>query len=246
MQNESVTGSVHSIQTLGTLDGPGVRFVVFLQGCPLRCGCCHNPDTWAREGGQSMSAESLAARAERYRAYFGHEGGVTLSGGEPLLQAEFSAAFFTEAHKRGMNTCLDTSGCLFNDAVKALLEETDRVLLDMKYSTDSLYSEYVGCGIDVPLRFLEYLNENGIPTTLRQVVIPTLNDNEENDTFLRELINTHPCIDKVELLTFKKICTVKYDQMGIPFRFADIPTPKRDEVERRQERLNKVNKKGSR
>lgn len=246
MQNVSVTGSVHSIQTLGTLDGPGVRFVVFLQGCPLRCGCCHNPDTWEREGGQSMSAETLAARAERYRAYFGKEGGVTLSGGEPLLQAEFSAAFFAKAHKKGMNTCLDTAGCLFSDAVKSLLEETDRVLLDVKYSTDALYREYVGCGIDAPLRFLEYLNEKGIPTTLRQVVIPTLNDNEENDAFLKKLIETHPCIDHVELLPFKKICTVKYDQMGIPFRFANLPTPMHDEVARRQERLRETIKKGSR
>ena len=238
MHRESLTGSVHSIQTLGTLDGPGVRFVVFLQGCPLRCGCCHNPDTWATEGGAAYTAQELAMRAERYRTYFGKEGGVTLSGGEPLLQAPFCTAFFEEAHSKGMNTCLDTAGCVLNDEVKALLKETDRVLLDLKYCTDALYREYVGCGIDLPLRFLAYLNQEGIPVTLRQVVIPTLNDNAENDCFLQDVIARHSCIDRVELLPFKKICTVKYEQMGIHFRFADLPTPNHGDVLERQKRLN--------
>lgn len=245
MNGASIKGAVHSIQTLGTLDGPGVRFVVFLQGCPLRCGCCHNPDTWERDGGTQYTAHELADRAARYRTYFGTNGGVTLSGGEPLLQAEFGTAFFRESHNRGINTCLDTSGCVLNESVKAFLLECDRVLLDIKYHTDALYREYVGCGIDQPLRFLAYLNEKKIPTTLRQVVIPTLNDTVENDTFLKELVAAHSCVDQVELLPFKKICTVKYDQMGIPFRFADIPTPDREEVKRRQAELNKA-KKGSR
>lgn len=223
----SRTGWVHSIQTMGTLDGPGVRFVVFAQGCNLRCGCCHNPDTWERRGGTQHDAEELAERAARYREYFGRLGGVTVSGGEPLLQADFVKAFFEACRERGMNTCLDTSGSILDDEVKELLSVTDRVLLDIKYPTDEQYCSYVGCGIDVPLAFLDYLNEQGIATTLRQVIIPTLNDNESNVAFLKELVASHPCIDTVELLPFKKICTVKYEQLCLPFRFAgyDEPSP---------------------
>ena len=228
---DSVKGIIHSIQTLGTLDGPGVRFVVFTSGCPLRCGCCHNPDTWEMQG-DAYTAEELATRAERYRTYFGEAGGVTLSGGEPLMQTAFATAFFRAAHARGMNTCLDTSGCILNDGVYALLEHTDRVLLDVKYPTDALYRKHVGCTIEAPLAFLSCLNEKGIPTTLRQVVIPTLNDTQESATFLASLQKSYPCVDKIELLPFKKICTVKYEKMGIPFPFAHIPTPTAIDMER--------------
>ncbi len=231
------TGWVHSIQTMGTLDGPGVRFVVFTQGCNLRCGCCHNPDTWERQGGTQYDAEELAARATRYREYFGENGGVTVSGGEPLLQATFVKAFFEACHQKAINTCLDTSGSILTDQVKALLSVTDRVLLDVKYPTDEQYRLYVGCGIGAPLAFLDYLNEQGIATTLRQVIIPTLNDDEQNVTFLKKLVASHPCIDTVELLPFKKICTVKYEQMGLPFRFAQYDEPSQAMVARMQKQI---------
>ena len=221
----SAQGWVHSIQTMGTLDGPGVRFVVFTQGCHLRCGCCHNPDTWACEGGTLYDAAELADRAARYREYFGVQGGVTVSGGEPLLQTTFVKDFFLACRLRGLNTCLDTSGSILDDEVKELLSVTDRVLLDIKYPTDEQYRAYVGCGIAVPLAFLDYLNGQGIATTLRQVIIPTLNDNAQNLTFLKELVASHPCIDIVELLPFKKLCTTKYEQMGIPFRFEGYDEP---------------------
>ncbi|MBE6621019.1 MAG: pyruvate formate lyase-activating protein [Ruminococcaceae bacterium] len=236
----SQAGWVHSIQTMGTLDGPGVRFVVFTQGCNLRCGCCHNPDTWERQGGIQYDAVELAERATRYREYFGDVGGVTVSGGEPLLQAGFVKAFFEACHERGMNTCLDTSGSILDDEVKVLLSVTDRVLLDIKYPTDEQYRAHVGCGIDTPLAFLDYLNEQGIATTLRQVIIPTLNDNEQNIAFLKELIATHPCIDTVELLPFKKICTVKYEQLGLPFRFEGYDEPSQTMVARMQAKLQEA------
>ena len=241
-ETEPIKGRVHSIQTLGTLDGPGVRFVVFTQGCPLRCGCCHNPDTWETDGGTAYTAEELVKRAERYRAYFGEMGGVTLSGGEPLLQAEFCAAFFALARKKGINTCLDTAGCILNDEVRGLLKYTDRVLLDLKYPTDALYRRHVGCSIDAPLAFLEYLNGEGIATTLRQVVIPTINDTDENAAFLSDVMKKYACVDAIELLPFRKICTVKYEKMGIPFPFAHIPTPSGEDVIRRQEQLNSDSK----
>ena len=220
-----MTGKVHSIQSLGTLDGPGVRFVVFLQGCNLRCGCCHNPDTWNPQGGAEYSAEELVKRAERYKNYFGTDGGITLSGGEPLLQAEFSKEIFSECKKIGINTCLDTSGSILNDAVLNLLDVTDRVLLDIKYPTDEQYRQYVGCGLDAPLKFLSILDQKKISTTLRQVTIPTLNDTEISVQFLNDLAEKYSCVDKIELLPFKKICTVKYQKMGLPFRFESFDTP---------------------
>lgn len=218
-------GRIHSIQTLGTVDGPGVRFVAFLQGCPLRCGCCHNPDTWDGNGGEDYAAADLVDQAARYRAYFGDKGGITLSGGEPLLQAGFVREVFALCHDRGIHTCLDTSGCILTDAMKEALSVTDRVLLDIKYTNDADYSTYVGCSYGAVREFLAYLDKQHIPTTLRQVIIPTRNDTVENIVALRELAATHPCVDGVELLPFRKICQVKYDDMGIPFPFGDLPEP---------------------
>ena len=224
------TGYIHSIQTLGTLDGPGVRFVLFLEGCNLRCACCHNPDTWECSGGKTATARELTEKAERYRTYFGTEGGVTVSGGEPLLQAEFVTEFFRLCHEKGIHTCLDTSGSILDGAVEDLLDECDRVLLDVKYPTDALYREYVGCSIDTPLLFLSRLNEKRIPTTLRQVTVPGLNDNEESVVFLKNLRKRYPTVDKIELLPFRKLCTVKYEKLGIPFRFAGVPEPSADRM----------------
>lgn len=220
-----MTGRVHSIQSMGTLDGPGIRYVVFLQGCNLRCGCCHNPDTWCASEGTEHEAAELIRRAERFREYFGERGGITLSGGEPLLQSAFATEIFALAHEAGINTCLDTSGSILNEGVRTLLSHTDRVLLDIKYTTDALYREFVGCSLDAPLAFLDYLEERGIPTTVRQVIIPGKNDDGENIKRLKNITRGHTCVDKIELLPFKKICKVKYDNMGIPFPFESIPTP---------------------
>ncbi len=225
-----MTGKVHSIQSMGTLDGPGVRYVVFLQGCNLRCGCCHNPDTWYTDESKEYTPEDIVSRACRFKEYFGNDGGITLSGGEPLLQADFAHEIFRLAHKNGINTCLDTSGSILSDPTKALLSETDRVMLDIKYTDDELYRTHVGCGMDAPLRFLSYLNEKNIPTTLRQVIIPTLNDTEKNIEALKKLIDAHSCIDKTELLPFRKICQVKYDRLGVPFPFSHIPEPSREKI----------------
>ncbi len=218
-------GRVHSIQTLGTLDGPGVRFVVFMQGCRLRCGCCHNPDTWAETGGTLYTPEALVGRAARYKAYFGTEGGITVSGGEPLLQAEFVAELFALCHMQGINTCLDTAGSAPAENVLPLLRHTDRVLLDIKYTTDALYRRHVGCSLNVPLSFLRTLGKLGIPTTLRQVIIPGLNDTPENIRALAALVRENPCVEKTELLPFRKLCITKYEMMGIPFPFAEYDTP---------------------
>ncbi len=220
-----MSGYVHSIQSLGTVDGPGVRFVAFLQGCHLRCKCCHNPDTWATAGGTDYTAEALVEKAMRYREYFGETGGITLSGGEPLLQADFVREVFALCRREGIHTCLDTSGCVLTDGARAALAVTDRVLLDWKYTDDASYREHVGCSLAAVEAFLDYLNEQNIPTTLRQVIIPTVNDTAENVQKLRAVVEAHPCVDGVELLPFRKICQAKYDNMGLTFPFGHLPEP---------------------
>ncbi len=236
MSDKNIIGRVHSLQSLGTVDGPGVRFVVFMQGCNLRCGCCHNPDTWSTECGTAYTPAEILGRVVRYKEYFGNDGGITVSGGEPLLQARFVGELFSLCHAEGINTCLDTSGSIWNKDVERMLSHTDRVMLDVKYTSDMLYREHVGCSLDKVLSFLERLDERKIPTTVRQVTIPTLNDTESDIISLKNILSSHSCIDKVELLPFKKICAVKYEEMGVPFKFADIPTPTADAMKQ----LNKI------
>ena len=225
-------GYVHSFQSLGTVDGPGVRFVTFLSGCNLRCGCCHNPDTFLIKSGNLFTPEQIILRAEKFKEYFGDKGGITVSGGEPLLQAEFVKEVFLIAKNNGFNTCLDTSGSILKDKVVELLSVTDRVLLDIKYTDNQSYLDYVGCSLDCVLEFLSTLNKLNIKTTIRQVIIPTKNDDEQNVLRLKKIVKDHACIDGVELLPFKKICKVKYDQLKIPFPFGELPTPTKEQMEK--------------
>ncbi len=219
-------GYVHSHQSLGTLDGPGVRYIVFMQGCPLRCHCCHNPDTWQFGLGEGEDVKEVFARIQRCKSYFGAKGGVTVSGGEPLVQSEFVSQLFTLCHDDGINTCIDTSGCLLNDGVKSMLDKCDYVLLDVKYTNDELYRRHVGCSYSQVLEFLSYLNEKNITTRIRQVVISGINDNAENYSKLAMLVRQHECVEGVELLPFRKLCAHKYEKLGIVFPFGDIPEGK--------------------
>ena len=230
-----MTGRVHSFQSLGTLDGPGVRFVVFMQGCHLRCGCCHNPDTWDVCGGTEYTPEDILQKALRFREYFGADGGITVSGGEPLLQAAFVTDLFGLCHNEGVHTCLDTSGSIplngnsqLSYDISQLLHETDHVLLDIKYTEDTLYQKHVGCSLSTPMSFLTALEERKIPTTLRQVIIPGLNDSEDAAYALKAIADRHSCVEKVELLPFRKICQTKYDVLGQTFPFGHIPEPAPD------------------
>ena len=225
-----LSGRVHSFQSLGAVDGPGIRFVVFFQGCNLSCGCCHNPDTQAFSGGAIHTAREIVSKAKRYKEYFGKDGGITLSGGEPILQPEFAREIFILSHQENINTCLDTSGSLLNPKIEALLNVTDRVLLDVKYTNDSDYKKYAGCSLSAPLAFLSYLDKIGIKTTLRQVIIPTLNDTRENIFELKKIADNHKCVDSVELLPFRKVCEVKYKNMNIPFPFSHIPEPTAEKI----------------
>ncbi len=231
-----MTGRVHSLQSLGAVDGPGVRYVVFMQGCPLRCACCHNPDSWSFEGGTEYTPEQIVEKMLHFREYFGDDGGITVSGGEPLAQADFVSEVFLLSRENGVNTCLDTSGCIMSESVERLLDNTDRVLLDIKYTDADGYEKYVGTQYDKVISFLEYLDLHCIPTTLRQVIIPTLNDGEESVGALSRLASRYSCVDSVELLPFRKICQMKYDKLGIKFPLAHIPEPDNKTMEK----LNKL------
>ena len=231
-------GKINSIQSLGTLDGPGIRFVVFMQGCNLRCGYCHNPDTWDMSKGTVTTVLELLDKAMRCKSYFGTDGGITVSGGEPLLQSNFVTELFKACHDNSINTCLDTSGSILNDNIKELLSHTDRVLLDIKFTNDEYYDKHIGCSYASPLAFLDYLESKSIPVTIRQVIVPTLNDNVDNILKLKELVATHKCIDKVELLPFKKICKVKYDNLKIDFPFDIYETPSKEDIDKLYNILN--------
>ena len=225
-------GRIHSFQSLGTVDGPGVRAVVFMQGCPLRCACCHNPDTWDLGGGKLVSAEEIFRKIQRLRAYFGKDGGVTVSGGEPLLQADFVAELFRLCRADGISCALDTSGCVYNESVERLLSLTDLVLLDYKYTNDTDYKKYTGMSMQSAEDFLARLDALGKRVWIRQVIIPTLNDSEESVRRLYALSERYSCIEKTELLPFRKLCVEKYRALGIDFPLENIPEASEELIER--------------
>ncbi|MBQ8026568.1 MAG: pyruvate formate lyase-activating protein [Clostridia bacterium] len=219
----SGTGKIHSFQSLGAVDGPGVRFVVFLQGCPYRCPYCHNPDTRPFFGGTEYTADEIVAKAQRYRTYFGEKGGVTVSGGEPLMQAEFVAELFEKLHANGINTALDTAGVKITDAVKRVLRSTDTVLCDIKFPSDEQYKAHIGTGIDTVLDFIDECNKTDADVVIRHVVVPGLTDSEDSIRQISELAKRVRNLSKIELLPFKKLCVQKYDELGIEFPLSAVP-----------------------
>ena len=217
-----MTGRINSIQTLGTVDGPGVRFVLFMQGCPLRCAYCHNPDTWDFSGGSEASADEIFEKAKRCREYFGKEGGITVSGGEPTMQADFVYELFSLCKGEGIHTALDTSGCAWNDRIERLLSVTDLCLLDYKMTNDEDYLRYTKCERAAVEMFLSELQKRNIDTWLRQVIVKGINDGADSLQKLYDVANSHSCVKKVELLKFRKLCAPKYENLGIEFPFGYI------------------------
>lgn len=229
-----MTGRIHSIQTLSGVDGPGMRCVVFLQGCPLRCLYCQNPDTWAcgcappaspaaHAPGADIDSAELVRRVMRYRPYFGRDGGVTLSGGEPLLQAAFGEEVFAACRAAGVHTCLDTSGCMWNDAVQRLLAVTDLVLLDVKDCDPERHRRLTGGELSRTLEFLDRLGEMGKRTWVRQVIVPGRNDTPADARALVALLRGRTNVCKVELLAYHSLARQKYEELGLAYPLADTP-----------------------
>lgn len=207
---------------MGAVDGPGVRAVVFTEGCPLRCAYCHNPDTWAQSEEHLVSSDDLAQKLLRYYPYI-KDGGVTFSGGEPCLQPEFLREVALKLKERGLHIALDTCGEVYSPAVEGLLEVTDLVLLDIKMTTAEAYKEYTGGSLEQVMSFLDRLEQLGKAVWIRHVVVPGLNDTEEDMDRLADIVRPYSRVEKVELLPFRKLCLEKYEEMGIPFPLADTP-----------------------
>ncbi len=219
-----MTGRISSLQSLGTVDGPGVRTVVFGCGCPLRCAYCHNPETWA-ETGEEWTADALAAKILRFKPYIKH-GGVTFSGGEPLVQAEFFSELARLLKKEGLHIALDTSGQVRSGAADGLLSLCDLAIVDVKFTTEEDYAKYTGGSLAAALDFIGRAKAAGKRVWIRQVVTRGVNDTEENILRLKSLIAPYADVtDRVELLPFRKLCLEKYERLGIAFPFADMETP---------------------
>ena len=240
-----MTGRIHSFESFGTVDGPGIRFVVFLQGCPLRCQYCHNPDTW-QGGGTEYSAEEIANRALKYKNYFGENGGVTVTGGEPLLQIDFVIELFKILKEKGIHTCVDTSGFTFQqeneNSVKKhreLLDYTDLFLLDIKHIDEEACVKLTGQSNKNTLAFAKFLSEHKQPMWIRQVLVPGLTDNEDSLKATRAFIDTLETVEKVEVLPYHTLGTVKYEKLGLSYPLKDVQAPDKESVNKAKEILVK-------
>lgn len=227
---------IHSFESFGTVDGPGIRFVVFLQGCPMRCKYCHNPDTWEISGGSEKTAEEVAREALKYKSYFGGNGGVTVSGGEPLLQIDFLIELFSLLKEKNIHTCVDTSGICFpqngkTDKYDELLALTDLFLLDIKHIEDGAHKSLTGMSNAAPLAFARYLSGKGKPVWIRHVLVPGITDDDGALRELRAFLDTLSNVEKVEVLPYHTMGEVKYQKLGISYPLAGVKPPDKERVE---------------
>lgn len=218
-QPKILKGAIHSLESMGTVDGPGMRFVTFLQGCPLRCLFCHNPDTWeiGAPTKYSLTPQELMKEVRKYKNFIKKTGGVTCTGGEPLLQAEFVAEYFRLAQLEGYHTCLDTSGFIFNDAVKQALQHTSLVMLDIKTLDDELHRSYVGIARKNNSKFMDYLEAQNIPTWIRHVVVPGYTDRDDRLQAVAEYVAQFKCVERVEILPYHVMGAYKYTTMNLSY-----------------------------
>ncbi len=225
-------GMLHSHESCGTVDGPGLRYVIFLQGCRLRCKYCHNPDTWNHDDHKlTQTSEELMKDVLRYKPYI-QNGGVTLSGGEPLLQATFALEFFKLCKKEGLHTAVDTSGYIFNDTVKEALEYTDLVLLDIKSINPKTHLELTEVELAPILEFANYLQSINKAIWIRHVLVPGWTDKEEDLQKLAEFLSPFTNIEKVEILPYHRLGEVKWEQLNIPYPLKDTLPPSPELLEK--------------
>ena len=224
-------GYIHSIQTFGTVDGPGVRFVVFFQGCPMRCQYCHNPDTWDMGDGKEKSVDEILEMFERNRSFY-KTGGVTATGGEPLQQMEFLIEFFTKAKAMGAHTCLDTSGFSFqeNERMERLMAVTDLVMLDIKHIDEEAHIDLTGCSNHNVLAFAEYLDKIGKPVWIRHVVVPGITYEEDHLKQFGEFLKTLSNVEKLEVLPYHTLGENKYEKLGMEYPLKGVPQLSKDEA----------------
>lgn len=229
-------GYIHSTESFGSVDGPGVRFLIFVSGCPMRCQFCHNPDTWNMSAGTKMSADDLLKQAWKYRAYWKNGGGITVSGGEPLLQIEFLTELFKKAKEKGIHTTIDTSGAPFTKEepffgkFKELMQYTDLLLLDLKHIDDEQHKILTGHTNKNILELAQYLSETGKPVWIRHVLVPERSDKDEYLIRLNTFIETLTNVEKVEILPYHTLGEYKWKEMGMEYPLAGIESPSEERI----------------
>lgn len=234
-------GRIHSFESLGAVDGPGVRFVVFTQGCSLKCKYCQNRDTWNLKGGSTYSSDEIVEKILRYKNYIMPNGGVTISGGEPLLQPQFLTQLFTKLKQYNIHTCIDTSGSVaLTDEIKKLIDLTDLFLLDIKCINDEKAIDLTGVSNKKELEFANYLSNINKPIWIRQVLVPGYTDDEQDLIKLRDFISTLKSVEKVEILPYHDLGKFKWEQLGEIYPLENVRTANNDDVARAKKIL-KIN-----
>ena len=233
MNNENVTGKIHSFESLGAVDGPGIRFVVFMQGCHLRCKYCQNRDTWDINAGTTYTVKEVIEKILRYKNYIvASNGGVTLSGGEPLLQQDFVIALFRELKRHNISTCLDTSGMFsITDKIKQIVDLTDIFLLDIKCINDETCKWLTGSSNKLELEFAKYINDKNKRIWIRQVLVPGITDKEEDLLKLKEFLKSIN-VEKFEFLPYHDLGKYKWEKLGVPYELEDVRVANDKDVER--------------
>ena len=236
MNNENVTGRIHSFESLGAVDGPGIRFVVFMQGCHLKCKYCQNRDTWDINSGEQYTVKQVVEKIMRYKNYIvASNGGVTLSGGEPLLQQDFVISLFQELKKQNISTCLDTSGIFtITDKIKQIVDLTDIFLLDIKSINDETCKWLTGSSNSLELEFAKYINEKNKRIWIRQVLVPGITDKKEDLLKLKDFLKTIN-VEKFEFLPYHDLGKYKWEKLGLPYELEDVRVASNKDVERAKE-----------
>ena len=237
-------GYIHSLESFGSVDGPGIRYVIFTSGCAMRCQFCHNPDTWNRKAGTPYTADELIDKALKYRAYWGSKGGITVSGGEPLLQIDFLLELFERARQEGIHTALDTSGNPFTKKepffgkFQKLMEYTDLVLLDIKHIDDGQHNILTGQSNQNILELAEYLSDIGKPVWIRHVLVPGRSDEDAYLIRLHDFIATLKNVEKVEVLPYHTLGVYKWKELGLEYPLEGVEPPTTERVENAKRILN--------
>lgn len=236
--NKELYGSVHSFETFGTVDGPGIRFVVFMQGCPLRCLYCHNRDTWDPSGGKQYTVDEIIDQVSKYMNYIkASGGGITVTGGEPVLQADFVAELFKRCREIGVHTALDTSGFADIGRVRELLSYTDLILLDIKHAVEEKHRTITGVGNEKIRNFARYAAQNGIPIWIRYVLVPGYTDGEEDLRPAAEFIRQLDTVEKIEVLPYHSMGAFKWEKLGQKYPLEGVESPTEEQVKRAKEIL---------
>jgi len=234
-------GYLHSFESFGTKDGPGIRFVVFMQGCPLRCLYCHNPDTWnVSDNKIEMTTDEVFFEITKVKNFI-KTGGVTVSGGEPLLQADFILELFKLCKQENIHTAVDTSGYLLNDKIKEVLNYTDLVLLDIKHINPEKYKNLTARPLEPTLKFIEYLGEINKPVWLRYVLVPGFTNDEKDLKEWAEYVSRFKNVERVDILPFHQMGIHKWEQVGREYKLKDVPTPTQEEIKKTEEIFKSYN-----